>query len=363
MKAFMKRQKKEVVVLKRKTVFLATGVLFLVLSLALPAFAQAPFPDLKGHWAQDSCYLMESLTVFNGYPDGRFGPDDKITRAQFVKAASLAFDFGPAPTDLKLPFSDVKPTDWFYDAVARAFNEGVLEGFKDKLEPDKPITRGEMARIIALTVDGNCFIDNVSKGGPFKDIDYKKNPLADYVVTVDLYGIVHGYPNGNFGINDTVTRAQAATVLERAIKAEQQPDVLPSDEELKSAVQAFEQHMLDLQAANALDRVDQDLSDYAMPRVRDYYKRVIAGVPEKDRIPGTFAKIEPGMDIQIVNKACTLAETKVHYQILMGITDLLTGKEYPVGKRDMKQDLILKLSDGKWKVGWLEEELTRIEIK
>jgi hypothetical protein len=66
---------------------------------AAPAFAGGLFPDLDGHWTADQSYLMYDLSVFGGYPDGTFKPNNNIIRAEFIAIVVRAFDLPSAPAN------------------------------------------------------------------------------------------------------------------------------------------------------------------------------------------------------------------------------------------------------------------------
>ena len=82
-----------------------------------------------------------------GYPDGTFGPDDPITRAEFAAIAARAWAPGTSPAGPS-PFPDVEPGDWFHDVVVVAYELGAIDGFPDgTYRPADPITRAESAQV------------------------------------------------------------------------------------------------------------------------------------------------------------------------------------------------------------------------
>ncbi len=63
--------------------------------------------DISGHWAKDSINDLVSIGAINGYPDGRFIPENKMTRAEFAAVAYSArssYYFAHKPTDPSLHF-------------------------------------------------------------------------------------------------------------------------------------------------------------------------------------------------------------------------------------------------------------------
>lgn len=116
---------------------------------ATPTFSDVP----AGQWYYPYIETAVANGFVNGYKDaegnltGEYGPGDSVTRAQYSKMAVLA---APLAENLNLDpsFPDVQPGDWFYENVLTAFNWMVVDGYPDgTFLPDKPIKRGEIAKI------------------------------------------------------------------------------------------------------------------------------------------------------------------------------------------------------------------------
>ena len=78
------------------------------------------FPDTPGHWADSTIYTVTTAGLLEGYPDGTYRPNQPITRAEFVTVINRLLERGPlfglpAPT-----FSDVAPAYWAYGQVEEA---------------------------------------------------------------------------------------------------------------------------------------------------------------------------------------------------------------------------------------------------
>ena len=89
---------------------------------------------------------------FIGLEDGRFGPDEPLTRAQLAQVLWTAAD---RPSlwrgdDSQTPdFADVLPTDWFYQAVSWCRLEGLMSGYEDgSFLPNAPLTREQLAAVL-----------------------------------------------------------------------------------------------------------------------------------------------------------------------------------------------------------------------
>jgi len=109
-----------------------------------------------------------------------------------------------------LPFTDVKETDWFYEAVKFNYENGMMVGTgASSFSPDATTTRGMIVTILhrmegTPSVTGREFID-VPAG------QYYSNAVA----WASANGIISGYGNGLFGPNDAITREQLVTILYR----------------------------------------------------------------------------------------------------------------------------------------------------
>src|SRR5205085_6522564 len=100
----------------------------------------------------------------------------------------------PSPTP-ELPFSDVQPGDYFYEAVRALYYAGAITGYSDgTFRPYNDTTRGQLCKIVVLAKGWDIDTD----GGPhFTDVD-PSNPFYDYVETAYNHQIISGYSDGTF---------------------------------------------------------------------------------------------------------------------------------------------------------------------
>ncbi len=109
------------------------------------------------------------------------------------------------------PYTDVLPSHWFYDDVAFATERGLFGGTTPTLfSPNLAMSRGMLAAVL-YRLEGSPAVE-VATG--FKDVEIGKW-YSDAVAWVTANGITGGYDNGFFGVNDPVTREQAAAILYR----------------------------------------------------------------------------------------------------------------------------------------------------
>ncbi|MBD3920983.1 InlB B-repeat-containing protein [Paenibacillus sp. PR3] len=110
------------------------------------------FKDIAGHWAQKAVNDMGSRMIISGIGGDLFNPNQNITRAEF--AAILVRALGLKPTNGVSPFSDVKGTEWYADAVQTAFSYKLIDGFNDgSFRPSDSITREQAIAILAKAME------------------------------------------------------------------------------------------------------------------------------------------------------------------------------------------------------------------
>lgn len=116
-------------------------------SALLPATAQtapaqaAQFSDVPAsYWAYDYIQGLAKLNVVSGFPDGKFHPEEPVTRAQFAAVLRQAFLKSQSPS--AQPFSDVRSNYWAADAIGAARSSGFLAGYpNNRFRPDAPVRR------------------------------------------------------------------------------------------------------------------------------------------------------------------------------------------------------------------------------
>lgn len=148
-----------------------------------------------------------------GYPDGTVQPQGAITRAE---VATIFFRLLSDETrDLYWTkdngYTDVKAGDWFNNAVSTLSNAGIINGYPDgTFRPNAPITRAEMAKVIAMFAE----LNKDSEG--FKDI--AGHWAEAYIKLAAGNGWIAGYPDGTFRPDQDITRAETMTMINRVLE-------------------------------------------------------------------------------------------------------------------------------------------------
>ncbi|WP_176523109.1 S-layer homology domain-containing protein [Bacillus thuringiensis] len=94
-----------------------------------PADADAsfknPFTDIKGHLFEKEILALAKAGLVNGFGDGKYGPDDILTREQMAQVLTNAFKFKATKTS---KFADVDKNSWSYGAISALEENGVTIG-------------------------------------------------------------------------------------------------------------------------------------------------------------------------------------------------------------------------------------------
>ena len=185
------------------------------------------FCDIAGHWAEKEIKAWTARELAGGYSDGTFRPDSPITRAEFLTLVNRAFGYTKAGN---VNYKDVTAADWFAGEIANAAAVGYLGGYPDgTVKPQNPITRQEAAALFAKILppiniakdkddDSNNTI-NGTHGTKVKFADQAQilewSQVA--IATAVSGGYMNGYPDGTFQPTRPITRAEAISVIDRAV--------------------------------------------------------------------------------------------------------------------------------------------------
>ena len=202
------------------------------------------------HWAAGQGYI-------NGYPDGRFGVNDPMTRAQmaavFYRAAGSPDVSGPSR------FSDVSAGAYYVSAASWAEDNGLITGYPDgRFGVDDPITRQQIVTILwrwagSPDAAGADYTDESSISGYAQTaVDWSRSN-----------NILAGREDGRFAPNDNATRAEVVSALyqyktqsdstgkENQDPNESEENVMPQLK-IEANGQVFTATLLDNSAARAL---------------------------------------------------------------------------------------------------------------
>lgn len=217
-----------------KKILSILGAALLVFSLPLSGYASenqrfSDVPSTK-HFAEAVNHLAER-NIIGGYPDGTFKPGESITRGQ--AAAIIAKMIKLDMTTVTNPgFKDVSTANGYYKAIAALSEKDVINGYGDgRFGPNDNITRGQMASILIKAFELPLYEEpwNPDYTNSFKDLNYRNSHRAG-VYSLYQLNLTTGTTPTTYSPNAPVTRGQAAKLLKASEEVKVEIKVLhPED--------------------------------------------------------------------------------------------------------------------------------------
>lgn len=161
-----------------------------------------------------------------GYGNGEVRPQNNITRAEVATIffRLLTDDVRDENLTKTNRYSDVAATSWYNTAVSTLSSMGIITGYPDgTFRPNAAITRAEFAAIAAR-------FDNDGDKTAAKFSDIATHWAKDEISIAYNNGWITGYPNGTFGPQRDITRAETMTLVNRVLnrQPETEDDLLPN---------------------------------------------------------------------------------------------------------------------------------------
>ncbi|WP_301109995.1 S-layer homology domain-containing protein [Sporosarcina sp.] len=197
-----------------KKFFITLGALLLAFSLPLSGKAAntKQFSDVPStkHFAE-AVYELAERNIIGGYPDGTFKPGNSITRGQ--AAAMISKLVGLDTKNVKNPgFKDVSTANGYYKAIAAMAEKKIINGYGNgRFGPNDPITRAQMASILVKAFDLPRYSFKASES-PFTDVSRGTGHDPNILIIYKM-GITTGTSADTFSPNAPITRGQAAKMM------------------------------------------------------------------------------------------------------------------------------------------------------
>ena len=161
-----------------------------------------------------------------GYGNGEVRPQNNITRAEVATIffRLLTDDVRAENLTKTNRYSDVAATSWYNTAVSTLSSMGIITGYPDgTFHPNAAITRAEFAAIAAR-------FDNDGDKTAAKFSDIATHWAKDEISIAYNNGWITGYPDGTFGPQRDITRAETMTLVNRVLnrQPETEDDLLPN---------------------------------------------------------------------------------------------------------------------------------------
>ena len=185
------------------------------------------YTDTKDNWARDAIQAMSQAGYLSGYSDNTFKPSAQITREQAAAIYGKVLQHNLNEQELAdivtkesaTSYADVEADRWSNSAIKLVSAAGVMQGTsKTAFTPSKTMNREEfVASAASLAKKLNITTPVKTEKIRFKDED---SISLDYVADINYMaerGIVASGTTENFNPKQPVTRAQAATILNRML--------------------------------------------------------------------------------------------------------------------------------------------------
>ena len=190
-------------------------------SCGQPDQCQISFSDVQpSDWFYDFVRCLYCRGAISGYADGTFRPYNTTTRGQMTKIVIAGFGI-PINTAGGPHFTDVPTTNPFYAFIETAFNNGIVSGYSDgTFRWGNEVTRGQLSKIV---VQAAIIVNHWTLINPttptFSDVP-RTDPFYQFIETAYCHGIISGYSDGTFRPGNNATRAQISKIVCLAVRNE-----------------------------------------------------------------------------------------------------------------------------------------------
>lgn len=177
-------------------------------------YAQKFWDVSKDYWGFEYIADLAERGVIKGYEDGSFKPENIVLRSEWAKMMVTAA--GLSINDNGAYFTDTNG-HWANSYINTAKN--YLTGYSDgSYRPDQAATREDVT-VAMVKLKGYDLSDvDYSYLNTFRDVDSISNYAKGYVAVAIKNNLISGFEDNTFRGQDTLTRAEAATLMYRAFK-------------------------------------------------------------------------------------------------------------------------------------------------
>ncbi|QPA60593.1 S-layer homology domain-containing protein [Lysinibacillus sphaericus] len=177
--------------------------------------ANNPFKDVKVNSPYYKIiHEMRDAGIIQGYEDGTFRPDTTISRQHAAALVSRALKINGLTLEKTKEFKqpkDLRTDSPFYEDIKSLVEAGLLEmDNQGNVNPNKALTRGEMAKIIAVAF-------NLEVKADYLFGDVKGSKYEEYVKALYSNGVTTGYEDYTFKLNGSLTRVHYVLFMHRAM--------------------------------------------------------------------------------------------------------------------------------------------------
>ena len=180
--------------------------------------ASQQYPDVyNSYWASCDINRLTEQCVLEGYPDGLFKPNRKVSRAEMATMVVKGYNLDATSPCDNLTFKDVPKNHWAHDFISKGVAEDMIAGkSNDMFYPNENITRAEALTIMSKGI--NCPMDEAKANeilSKYKDGASVPCWARECVAKAIQNGALKNERNQDFiRPNDKTTRAEASSMLQ-----------------------------------------------------------------------------------------------------------------------------------------------------
>ncbi len=173
------------------------------------------FSDIDSvSWAKEAILNLNKKNILSGVGNKKFEPNSYVTREQIAKIITTAFEYTSSGNSGK-KYKDSVDGAWYEEYVRIVSEKGIMNGqSENSFGIGEKITRQDLAVVIARALG----LEDTEEKADFKDFDKIPDYAKTAVIKLSKLGIITGFEDGTFRGSEPCTRAQAAVIIDRALK-------------------------------------------------------------------------------------------------------------------------------------------------
>ena len=176
------------------------------------------YPDVfDSYWASSDINRLTEQCILEGYPDGMFKPNRKVSRAEMAAMVVKGYNLDTTSCADGLTFKDVPSSHWAHNYISKGVAENMIAGkTADRFAPNENISRTEALTIMAKGI--NCPMDCAKADeilSKYKDASSVPSWAREHVAkAIDNGALKHERNQDYIRPNDKTTRAEASAMLQ-----------------------------------------------------------------------------------------------------------------------------------------------------
>lgn len=190
---------------------------------ASPSNPSGDYDDMQYHWARLATTKLAIMSIVSGYPDRTFKPENSISRAELAVILARALQLKSGNIN-EAGFRDAAQIPaWAQGSVAALVKEGLLRGYPVGdgtylFRPNQLATRAELAVLLTALLETHIGPTDAEEH-LFTDSNEIPDWSMDAVNKLCQHQIISGYPDNTFRPNINVSRAEAASMVNRLLES------------------------------------------------------------------------------------------------------------------------------------------------